>query len=115
MRQPCPGRIYEDLGIGFSIGCFGGTLVYFVKGKCNTCVFIQTHQLSFTVGFYNAPRRKKFMGGITHVRNRAPLIGGSFAMWGGCFSSVDCLMIHKRQKDDPWNAIVAGFITGGLL
>jgi import inner membrane translocase subunit TIM17 len=55
------------------------------------------------------------MGGITHVRNRAPLIGGSFAMWGGCFSSVDCLMIYKRQVDDPWNAIVAGFVTGGLL
>jgi hypothetical protein len=36
-------------------------------------------------------------------------------MWGGCFSSVDCLMIWYRQKDDPWNAIVSGFITGGML
>lgn len=40
---------------------------------------------------------------------------GSFAMWGGCFSSVDCLMIWYRQKDDPWNAIVSGSITGGVL
>ena len=36
-------------------------------------------------------------------------------MWGGCFSSIDCLMIHFRQVDDPWNAIVAGFLTGGVL
>ena len=36
-------------------------------------------------------------------------------MWGGCFSSVDCLMIYLRQKDDPWNAVMAGFITGGVL
>ena len=40
---------------------------------------------------------------------------GSFAMWGGVFSSMDCLLIHYRQKDDPYNAIAAGFITGGVL
>lgn len=50
-----------------------------------------------------------------HVRNRAPFLGGSFAMWGGVFSSMDCLLIYYRQKDDPWNAVAAGFITGGVL
>lgn len=36
-------------------------------------------------------------------------------MWGGVFSSMDCLLIYYRQKDDPWNAVAAGFITGGIL
>ena len=36
-------------------------------------------------------------------------------MWGGVFSSVDCLLINYRQKDDPFNAIAAGYITGGVL
>ena len=36
-------------------------------------------------------------------------------MWGGCFSSCDCLMIWLRQKDDPFNAVIAGFVTGGVL
>jgi len=36
-------------------------------------------------------------------------------MWGGVFSSIDCLMIYYRQKDDPWNAVISGFITGGVL
>ena len=49
------------------------------------------------------------------MRNRAPVIGGSFAMWGGMFSSIDCLMVYYRQTDDPWNAIVSGFLTGGIL
>jgi len=40
---------------------------------------------------------------------------GSFAMWGGVFSSMDCLLIYYRQKDDPFNAMAAGFITGGVL
>ena len=32
-RSPCPGRIFEDLGVGFSLGWFGGSLIYFFKGK----------------------------------------------------------------------------------
>lgn len=27
----------------------------------------------------------------------------------------ECLLIHYRQKDDPYNAIMGGFVTGGLL
>ncbi len=49
------------------------------------------------------------------MRNRAPFLGGNFGLWGGIFSSMDCLLIHFRQKDDPWNAVMAGFITGGVL
>ena len=108
LRQPCPGRIFEDIGMGFSIGTAGGSLFYFVKGK----FFVLTNILT---GFLYTPRGKRFMGALTHVRNRAPLMGGSFAMWGGCFSTIDCLMIYYRQKDDPGNAIVSGFVTGGIL
>ena len=67
------------------------------------------------VGMIYSPRRKRLIGGLTHIRNRAPVLGGSFAMWGGCFSSIDCSMIYFRQKDDPLNAIVGGFLTGGIL
>jgi import inner membrane translocase subunit TIM17 len=49
------------------------------------------------------------------VRNRAPLLGGNFGLWGGMFSSIECMLIYYRQKDDGRNAVAAGFITGGLL
>ena len=55
------------------------------------------------------------MNGLCHVRNRAPFLGRNFGLWGGIFSSCDCLLIYYRQKDDPYNAIAAGFITGGVL
>ena len=55
------------------------------------------------------------MNGLCHVRNRAPFLGGNFGLWGGLFSSTDCLLIYLRQKDDPYNAIAAGFCTGGIL
>ena len=66
-------------------------------------------------GFINAPKRQRIYSGLCHVRNRAPFLGGNFGLWGGLFSSTECLLISYRQKDDPWNAIAAGFITGGAL
>jgi mitochondrial import inner membrane translocase subunit TIM17 len=42
-------------------------------------------------------------------------MGAGFAAWGGMFSVVDCSLAYVRQKEDPWNSIGSGFITGGLL
>ena len=36
-------------------------------------------------------------------------------MWGGVYTSMDCLLIFYRGRDDPLNAIIAGFVTGGVL
>lgn len=31
------------------------------------------------------------------------------------FSTYDCAIKGIRKKEDPWNAIIAGFFTGGSL
>ena len=31
------------------------------------------------------------------------------------FSTFDCAVKGIRKKEDPWNAIIAGFFTGGAL
>lgn len=31
------------------------------------------------------------------------------------FSTFDCAVKGYRQKEDPWNAILSGFLTGGCL
>lgn len=36
-------------------------------------------------------------------------------MWGGMFSTIDCALIHIRKKEDPWNSIISGAATGGIL
>jgi len=36
-------------------------------------------------------------------------------VWGLVFSSFDCSLGYVRQRDDPWNAIGSGFLTGGVL
>ena len=47
------------------------------------------------------------------IRREAPRIGGSFAVWGGLFSTFDCTLVALRRKEDPWNSIAAGALTGG--
>jgi import inner membrane translocase subunit TIM17 len=66
-------------------------------------------------GFRNSPYGERGIGAITAVKMRAPVLGGNFGVWGGLFSTFDCAMKGMRKKEDPWNAIGAGFMTGGSL
>jgi len=36
-------------------------------------------------------------------------------MWGMTFTTLDCGLIKLRGREDPLNAIAAGFTTSGLL
>jgi mitochondrial import inner membrane translocase subunit TIM17 len=57
-EQPCPYRIVDDFGNGFSMGCVAGVIFYFIRGV------------------WYAPKREKIMGGITLLKKRAPILGG---------------------------------------
>ncbi|KAJ0258877.1 Mitochondrial import inner membrane translocase subunit TIM17-2 [Hirschfeldia incana] len=96
-REPCPDRILDDIGGAFGMGAVGGGAFHFIKGT------------------YNSPKGSRFMGGRQAVTMNAPRVGGSFAVWGGLFSTFDCSMVYLRQKEDPWNSIIAGAATGGFL
>ncbi|XP_017000353.2 probable mitochondrial import inner membrane translocase subunit Tim17 3 [Drosophila takahashii] len=98
-RQPCPIRIVEDCGCAFMMGTIGGSLFEFLKG------------------FRNAPSglRRGLYGGFDSVKMRTPSIAGSFAIWGATFSTVDCVLVSYRQREDAWNSIISGATTGGIL
>lgn len=81
------------------MGCVGGAIFQTFKG------------------FRNAPKgfQRRVAGSLTAVATKAPLLGGSFAVWGGMYSVIDCSLIHLRKKEDPLNSILSGAATGGLL
>lgn len=58
---------------------------------------------------------ERFVGAISSMKARAPVTGGNFGIWGGMFSTFDCAVKGWRQKEDAWNAIISGFMTGGCL
>lgn len=58
-----------------------------------------------------SPYGERRIGAITAMKARAPVLGGNFGVWGGLFSTFDCAVKGVRKKEDPWNAIIAGFFT----
>lgn len=96
-REPCPYRILDDIGGAYAMGAVGGSIWHFVKG------------------WRNAPKNQGFSGAIEQVKVRAPVVGGNFAVWGGLFACFDCSLVAVRHKEDPWNSILAGAATGGVL
>lgn len=87
----------EDMGGAFGMGAIGGTIWHFFKGA------------------RNSPRGARIAGAIDTVKVRAPITGGNFAVWGGLFSTFDCTLQAIRHKEDPWNSIAAGALSGGAL
>ncbi|OAQ74165.1 mitochondrial import inner membrane translocase subunit TIM17 [Pochonia chlamydosporia 170] len=96
-RDPCPWVIFNDFGGAFCMGAIGGTIWHGVKG------------------FRNSPYGERRIGAITAIKMRAPVLGGNFGVWGGLFSTYDCAVKGIRKKEDPYNAIIAGFFVGGSL
>ncbi|KAI9168601.1 translocase of the inner membrane [Blastocladiella emersonii ATCC 22665] len=97
MRDPCPWVILNDAGGAFAMGAIGGAGLHFIKGA------------------RNAPRGERFAGAISSMKARAPVTGGGFGVWGGLFSLFDCTFAGLREKEDSWNSIMSGFVTGGVL
>lgn len=96
-REPCPWRIVDDVGGAFCMGAIGGGLWHTVKGA------------------RMAPAGSRLYGSVSAVTARSPVLGGQFAVWGGLFACCDCTLTAIRQKEDPWNSIASGFVTGGVL
>ncbi|KAM3172807.1 Mitochondrial import inner membrane translocase subunit Tim17-A [Hymenolepis weldensis] len=98
-REPCPFRIVSDCGAAFAMGTIGGGIIHAYKG------------------YRNAPTGKfrKLSSALAQSRLKAPLLGGAFAVWGGMFTAVDCSLVFVRRKEDPWNSITSGAITGAVL
>jgi len=96
-RDPCPWVILNDFGGAFAMGCIGGTIWHGIKGA------------------RNSPRGERMLSSVSAIKARAPVLGGNFGVWGGLFTTFDCSVKSVRQKEDPWNAIIAGFCTGSTL
>jgi mitochondrial import inner membrane translocase subunit TIM17 len=96
-REPCPWRIVDDVGGAFCMGAIGGGLWHTIRGA------------------RLAPSGARLAGSVSAVQARAPVLGGQFAVWGGIFACCDCSLTAIRQKEDPWNSIVSGAATGGVL
>ncbi|ETE70965.1 Mitochondrial import inner membrane translocase subunit Tim17-B [Ophiophagus hannah] len=118
-REPCPWRIVDDCGGAFTMGMIGGGVFQAIKGFRNAPVQAVMKELS--VPAYDEEdleeggkrQRKERMPGREWVASLSP--EWSFAVWGGLFSTIDCGLVKMRGKEDPWNSITSGALTGAVL
>jgi mitochondrial import inner membrane translocase subunit TIM17 len=108
-----PWVILNDFGGAFAMGAIGGAIWHGIKGARNSpkvCFLsnVVRHELTLEQG-------ERLVGAVSVIKARAPVSGGNFGVWGGMFSTYDCAVKSWRQKEDAWNAITAGFLTGGTL
>lgn len=96
-REPCPYRIGDDLGSAFAMGLVGGSIFQAFSG------------------YKHAAKGQKLIGMLREVRMRSTITGVQFAAWGGMFSTIDCALVAIRKKEDPFNSIASGGLTGALL
>ncbi|XP_020799354.1 probable mitochondrial import inner membrane translocase subunit Tim17 1 [Drosophila serrata] len=98
-RNPCPFRIAEDCGAAFGMGILGSGIFQGIRG------------------FRNAPSGlgRRLAGSYAEMRSRCATTGGNFAVWGATFSAIDCTLVYIRRKEDPWNSVISGAATGGIL
>lgn len=96
-REPCPWRIMDDIGGAFCMGAIGGSTWHIIRGAMI------------------APKGARMNGSLNAMSARGPVLGGQFAVWGGIFACCDCSLTAIRQKEDPWNSILSGAATGGIL
>jgi len=79
------------------MGAIGGGVFHLIKGSMN------------------APQGARMWGAMNTMQARSAVTGGQFAVWGGLFACCDCSLTSIRQKEDPWNSIISGAVTGGIL
>ncbi|KAM0823318.1 hypothetical protein ACQ4PT_070948 [Festuca glaucescens] len=96
-KDPCPDRILDDAGGAFGMGLVGGSAWHFFKA------------------LRNSPNGARIIGGMQAARMNGLRVGGSFAVWYTLYSTFDCTSVYVRQKEDPWNSIIAGASASGFL
>jgi hypothetical protein len=89
-RDPCPWVILNDFGGAFCMGAVGGAIWHGVKGFRNS-------PCKFACPLWTVPclanciiDGERWIGSVTAMKARAPVLGGNFGVWGGLFSTYDC-------------------------
>jgi len=100
-QDPCPLRIFKDVGTAFMMGSIGGSIWHGV------------------IGWRHRPRVGRIKVGMNFVHRRllqrAPKVGVSFAAWMGLYSFFECIISARRGGSNAWSSIGAGGLTGMVL
>lgn len=61
------------------------------------------------------PVREQLKIGLKDMGRSSWSSAKNFAYLGGMFSGIECCIEGLRGKNDAWNGVAGGFLTGGIL
>ncbi|KAJ3052403.1 Mitochondrial import inner membrane translocase subunit tim22 [Rhizophlyctis rosea] len=103
IMESCPAKVVISGGAGFGLGLAFGTFMSSVDWGSNT------------EEFRNLSTREQIRLTLKDMGAKSYSSAKNFAVVGAVFSGTECLIETYRAKNDMWNGISAGCITGGVL
>mmetsp|Transcript_10279 Transcript_10279/g.20487 ORF Transcript_10279/g.20487 Transcript_10279/m.20487 type:complete len:84 (+) Transcript_10279:23-274(+) len=77
-REPCPYRIFDDMGVAFTMGAVGGGIFHSIQGA------------------RHSPPGSRLAGSLLAVEARGPVLDGNFAIWGALYASFGTTIYTLR-------------------
>ncbi|KAF2647822.1 mitochondrial import inner membrane translocase, subunit Tim17/22 [Lophiostoma macrostomum CBS 122681] len=74
-----------------------------------------TAALPTSVPLTDLPLRQQLKHGLRDMYQSSKASGRNFAVVGSVFSGTECAIEGLRAKNDLWNGVAGGCITGGVL
>ncbi|KAF2746063.1 mitochondrial import inner membrane translocase, subunit Tim17/22 [Sporormia fimetaria CBS 119925] len=68
-----------------------------------------------SVPLTDLPLKQQLKHGLRDMYNSAKSSGKNFAVIGSMFSGTECAIEGLRAKNDIWNGVYGGCLTGGIL
>ncbi|KAI9846354.1 MAG: Mitochondrial import inner membrane translocase subunit tim22 [Sclerophora amabilis] len=105
--ESCPAKTVIAGGMGFALG--GAFGLFMSSMSYDTPLSAQGQQMA------DLPMREQLRRGFKDMGTRSYSSAKNFALVGAIFSGTECCIEGFRAKNDLYNGIAAGCLTGGAL
>ena len=105
--ESCPAKTVLSGGAGFALGG--------VFGLFMASMSYDTPMSGGAVPLSSLPLRQQLRAGFKDMGTRSWSSAKNFGMVGAIFSGTECCIEGFRARNDMYNGVAAGCITGGVL
>ncbi|KAI9760672.1 MAG: Mitochondrial import inner membrane translocase subunit tim22 [Chaenotheca gracillima] len=107
VMESCPAKSVIAGGMGFALG--GAFGLFMSSMSYDTPLSAQGQQMT------DLPLREQLRRGFKDMGSRSYSSAKNFGLVGAIFSGTECCIEGFRAKNDIYNGVAAGCMTGGLL
>ncbi|KAF2673811.1 Tim17-domain-containing protein [Microthyrium microscopicum] len=112
VMESCPAKSVMATVMG---GALGGMFGLFMSSMRYDTPLAANPNLPGGKALVDLPMREQLRHGLRDMGKASLSSAKNFAYLGGVFSGVECCIESLRGKNDIWNGVMGGGLTGGIL